>query len=70
MEIYIIQEITESVAECPVLFIDETLADQHYIKLVNEVFDKDFKNEKEASDFLRKNESFKDIHYWVTKIKS
>ncbi len=68
MKIYIIQEVTEGVAECPSLFIDETLADEFYIKLVNEVFDEDFKTE-EASDFLREEDSLYDIHYWVSKIK-
>ena len=67
MKIYIIQEITEGVAECPILFTDEEKADEHYIKLVNEVFDKNFKNEKDASDFLREDESLIDIHYWVSE---
>ena len=52
MKIYVIQEITEGIAECPILFKNEKLADDFYIKLVNESFNKDFKTEVEASDFL------------------
>lgn len=71
MKIYVIQEINEGVAECPLLFTDEALANDYYIKLVNKVFNKNFKTEEKASDFLRENESFHDIHYWIqTIIKS
>ena len=68
MQIYIIQEINEGIADCPTLFKDEKLTDDFYIKLVNRSFNKNFKTEKQASDFLREDESFKDIHYWINTI--
>lgn len=68
-QIYIIQEVVEGVANCPILMTDEEKADKHYIDLVNEVHDKDFKTEKEASDFLRESQTMHDIYYWIQEIK-
>ncbi len=68
-KIYVIQRISSGIAECPTLFIDEARADVFFIKLVNEVHDKAFLTEREASEFLRELDcNPEDIYYWVQEV--
>ena len=71
MKIYIIQEIVSGVPECPVIFLNEKEADSFYLRLVNEVHSKNFKNVKKAAAFVREEAegNFHEIYYWATSPK-
>jgi len=68
VSIYIIQEILSGCTECPTIFLDEKEADKFFLRLVEKVHGKKFKNVDKAGDFLRAEEEGNDhlIKYWVT----
>ena len=69
-KIYIIQRVSSGIAECPILFINEQMADKFFVDLINEVHNATFSTIKEASKFLSDLDcNPEDIYYWSTKVE-
>lgn len=69
-KLYVVQELIQGIAECPLIFTDEAKSDKHFLSLVNENYDQEFTEVEEAVNFLSENDYDIEIKYWVTDIKN
>ena len=71
IKVYVIQENIGGVSEDPLVFTESRRANNHYIKLVNEVHGTDFKTMGETVDYMKKNngEDDHEILYWTLNVE-